>query len=95
MPPAEPSRVFISYARKDGAALAQRLQSDLAKQGFDAWLDTGRIAGGAVWSTEIEREIDTRQRHALRKPRLDILLYNQFRDLGNQRRSRFVGSSLG
>src|SRR5664279_5958363 len=25
MPPSEPLRVFISYARKDGAALAQRL----------------------------------------------------------------------
>ena len=61
VPPSEPLRVFISYAHKDGAALAQRLQSDLAKQGFDAWLDTERIAGGAVWSTEIEREIDTRQ----------------------------------
>ena len=61
MPASEPSRVFISYARKDVAALAQRLQSDLAKQGFDAWLDTERIAGGAVRSTEIEREIDTRQ----------------------------------
>jgi hypothetical protein len=27
---------------------------------FDAWLDTQRIGGGRVWSTEIEREIDTR-----------------------------------
>jgi WD40 repeat protein len=54
-------RVFISYARKDGAVLAQRLQCDLAKQGIDAWLDTKRIGGGAVWSAEIEREIDTRQ----------------------------------
>jgi hypothetical protein len=49
--PEEP-RVFISYAHKDGVALAQRLQSDLAEQGFDAWLDTQRSAGGAVWSTE-------------------------------------------
>ena len=61
MTPSEPLRVFISYARKDGAALAQRLQSDLAKQGFDAWLDKHRIRGGAVWSMEIEREIKTRQ----------------------------------
>src|SRR5215831_7037027 len=61
MPLPEPLRVFISYARKDGAALAQRLQSDLTKKGFDAWLDTQRIAGSAVWSTQMEREIDTRQ----------------------------------
>src|SRR5271165_62651 len=61
MPPTEQNRVFISYARKDGAELAQRLQASLAANGFDAWLDTQRIAGGAVWSMEIEREIDTRQ----------------------------------
>ena len=61
MPPTEPLRVFISYARKDGSALAQRLQSNLATRGFDIWLDTQRISGGAVWSTEIEHEIDTRQ----------------------------------
>ena len=57
MPPSEPLRVFISYARKDGATLAQRLQKDLKEQGFDAWLDTQRIAGGRVWSTEIEDAI--------------------------------------
>jgi hypothetical protein len=34
MPPSEPSRVFISYARKDGTELAQQLQKDLAKN-FD------------------------------------------------------------
>ncbi len=54
MPPSEQPRVFISYARRDGAALAQRLQKDLKKRGFDTWLDTQRIAGGRVWSTEIE-----------------------------------------
>lgn len=61
MPSSGPLRVFISYARRDGAVLAQRLQSDLTKEGFDAWLDTQRISGGIVWSTEIEHEIDTRQ----------------------------------
>jgi hypothetical protein len=54
-------RVFISYAGKDGASLARRLQRDLTKEGLDAWLDMQRIRGGAVWSTEIEHEIDTRQ----------------------------------
>ena len=57
MPPSEPLRVFISYARKDGATLAQRLQEDLKEQGFDAWLDTQRIDGGRVWSTEIDDAI--------------------------------------
>jgi hypothetical protein len=46
MRPAEPQRVFISYARKDVVALAQRQQSDLTKEGFDAWLDTKRMGGG-------------------------------------------------
>lgn len=55
----EPCRVFISYAHNDGARLTQWLQCDLAKEDFDAWLDTQRIGGGAVWSAEIEREIDT------------------------------------
>jgi WD40 repeat protein len=53
--------IFISYARKDGAHLAQRLQRDLSKQGFDAWLDTQRIAGGTTWTTEIECALDTSQ----------------------------------
>ena len=61
MTPSESLRLFISYARRDGSALAQRLESDLIKYGFDVCLDTQRIEGGAVWSAEIEREIDTRQ----------------------------------
>jgi len=51
--------IFISYARKDGADLAQRLQASLGCEGLDAWLDTQRLAGGATWTTEIERAIDT------------------------------------
>src|SRR5580704_761107 len=58
MPPSEPLRVFLSYARKDGAALAQRLQKDLKQQGFDGWLDTQRITGGATWTTDIEHALD-------------------------------------
>src|SRR5580658_5622715 len=54
-------RIFISYARKDGAVLAEYLQSALTKKGFDAWLDEQRLHGGTVWSTEIEHEIDTRE----------------------------------
>jgi WD40 repeat protein len=54
-------KVFIPYARKDGAVLAQRLQADLGAQGFDAWLDTQRIAGGASWTMEIEQALDACQ----------------------------------
>ena len=54
----EPCRVFISYAHKDGAELAQRLQCDLVKEGFNAWLDRQRISGGACWTTEIETALD-------------------------------------
>ncbi|HUD67205.1 MAG TPA: toll/interleukin-1 receptor domain-containing protein [Candidatus Sulfotelmatobacter sp.] len=59
MTPSESLRIFISYAHKDGAPLAQRLHSDLTNKGFDIWLDTSRLRGGAVWSREIDREIDT------------------------------------
>jgi len=58
MPPSASARVFISYARKDGVELAQRLQTDLIKSGFDVWLDTQRIAGGATWTIEIETALD-------------------------------------
>src|SRR5438270_11508254 len=51
-------RIFISYARKDGAEMAQRLQRDLAVAGFDVWLDMHRIAGGASWTVHIEKAID-------------------------------------
>ena len=36
------------------------MPSDLSAAGFDAWLDRQRIAGGVVWSTQIDRELDTR-----------------------------------
>ena len=61
MPSGEPSRIFISYARKDGSVLAQYLQSALTKEGFDTWLDEQRLHGAMVWSREIEHEIDTRE----------------------------------
>ena len=54
----QPRRVFISYARKDGGTLAQRLQSDLAKRGFDAWLDTQRLPVGTSWTKDIETALD-------------------------------------
>jgi WD40 repeat protein len=58
MPIAEGCRVFISYARKDGAQLAQCLVADLAANGFQPWFDTGDIAAGDSWTDDIERGID-------------------------------------
>ena len=54
-------RIFVSYARKDGAALALRLQKDLTAAGYDVWLDTQRIRGGESWTVEIEEAIDRAQ----------------------------------
>ena len=52
------TKIFISYARKDGKDLALRLQNDLTQQGLDVWLDTQRLHGGANWTAEIETAIN-------------------------------------
>ena len=56
----EIQRLFISYAHRDGAHLATRLHKDLTTAGFDTWADVERLNGGAVWTTQIEHEVDTR-----------------------------------
>jgi hypothetical protein len=53
--------VFISYARKDGAQLAERLLNNLQRVGFDVWRDTEEISGGATWTGEIEEALDGAQ----------------------------------
>jgi hypothetical protein len=50
--------VFISYAHNYGGVLAARLQGDLNARGYDTWLDSARIEGGAIWSADIEQAID-------------------------------------
>src|SRR5258708_7371915 len=52
---------LISYARQDAAELALRLQKDLMAAGFDVWLDTQHVGGGASWTVEIEEAIDRAQ----------------------------------
>src|SRR4051812_40356431 len=52
------SSVFMSYARKDGADLANRLVGDLQREGFEVWLDIREIAGGTTWTKEIEQALD-------------------------------------
>ena len=52
------SKIFISYAHQDGSALAGRLHQSLKESGWDVWLDTARLNGGASWTTEIEQALD-------------------------------------
>ena len=51
-------RVFLSYARRDGAVAAARLHADLTARGFEVWQDIREITGGASWTREIEDGID-------------------------------------
>ncbi len=53
-----PPPVFISYAWKDGAKLADSLRGDLEARGHDVWLDRQRLLGGTSWSKDIEAAID-------------------------------------
>jgi hypothetical protein len=50
--------IFISYARRDAATLALRLQKDFEAHGHQVWLDKARLRGGASWTIEIEKAID-------------------------------------
>ncbi len=52
-------RVFISYAREDGKALALRLRDDLTSLGYSIWVDLREIGAGAVWSQDIEEAIES------------------------------------
>ncbi|MBV8808774.1 MAG: TIR domain-containing protein, partial [Acidobacteriaceae bacterium] len=52
------AKVFISYARKDGSELANKLCTDLKRKGLTVWLDTRDLRGGATWTTEIEQALD-------------------------------------
>lgn len=51
---------FISYARKDGEAIARELHARLAREVPDipAWLDRHELEGGIGWWNQIEQELD-------------------------------------
>jgi hypothetical protein len=51
-------RVFISYAHRDGAQLAERLANDLKALACDVWLDIERLKGGDRWTMSIERALE-------------------------------------
>src|SRR5688572_22250115 len=52
------ANLFISYARVDGKALAERLEGDLRGHQHAPWRDRAEIVGGDDWSREIEEAID-------------------------------------
>jgi TIR domain/Domain of Unknown Function (DUF1080) len=50
-------RVFISYARKDGADNARELNNELLGVGHQVFLDSKNIPGAVEWEREIRRRI--------------------------------------
>jgi hypothetical protein len=52
------TRIFISYAHRDSADLAQKLHTDLQRLGFDVWLDRPQLKGGDNWTKEIENALN-------------------------------------
>jgi WD40 repeat protein len=51
--PGSKHKVFMSYGRKDAAALASRLKADLEKHAYEIWQDTQKLIAGRVWEQEI------------------------------------------
>src|SRR4051812_37611725 len=52
------TRVFISYAHRDGWETAQRLETDLSQRGCQVWFDRHCLVAGRTWSKEIEQALD-------------------------------------
>src|ERR1017187_1374672 len=52
------TQIFISYGHQDGTGLAKRLLHDLAREGWNVWLDSTRLNGGTSWTVEIELALD-------------------------------------
>jgi hypothetical protein len=53
----EDRRIFVSYARKDGSAMADRVFEALARKRFDVFLDRFRLGPGSNFIERIEDEI--------------------------------------
>jgi WD40 repeat protein len=77
--PAPPSRagqrIFLSYGREDGSALADRLEEDLMCRGHQVWRDRSALRTGASWEAQIEDAILSHEvfvclltPHAVRRP---------------------------
>jgi len=49
--------IFISYARKD-TRIVNRTINELVKYGYEVWIDTRSIQGGALWQEDINKAIE-------------------------------------
>jgi hypothetical protein len=55
-----PSRTFISYSRKDGAAFARDLRAALEKENLSVWQDLVAPEDGEDWWSQIENALRSR-----------------------------------
>lgn len=46
-------KLFISYARSDGADSAQKLRQDLSASGYDLWQDISDMRAGSEWRAQL------------------------------------------
>ena len=53
-------RIFISYARTDGADAARALRSRLEAAGLSVWQDLVALQGGRDWWSQIEDALRSR-----------------------------------
>jgi len=51
------ARIFISYARKEGAGFAAILREKLLRQQLSVWQDIVSLEGGRDWWSQIEEAI--------------------------------------
>jgi hypothetical protein len=55
--PASQPKVFLAYVQEDAAA-AERLYRELARSGFDPWMDRKKLLPGQNWPRAIEQAIE-------------------------------------
>jgi hypothetical protein len=50
-------KIFLSYGRADARSIADQLETDLSKQGFQVWRDVNSLRTAAGWDSQIEAAI--------------------------------------
>jgi TIR domain len=55
-----PTRIFISYSRRDGAESASVLRKDFEAEGHSVWQDLVALEGGRDWWSQIEAALKSK-----------------------------------